>query len=75
MKIKNLKVGDTIKFNDGDVGVVVKKGRTRLHDHRYIDIKYFTNNYGNNGVFTAIQRYYDHDIVKGKKLSTVLLED
>jgi len=39
--IRILNVGDIIRFNDGDVGVVVKKGNTFLHDHSYVKIKYF----------------------------------
>ena len=39
-KWDDLKVGDTVIFKDGDVGIVANKGKTLIHKHEYIEIEY-----------------------------------
>ena len=68
MKIKEVKVGDIIAFDDGDIGVVSRKGETCLHSHPFIKVTYWSL-YDDGSIGTDSDKFYGDADINGKKIS------
>ena len=61
---KNIKKGQRVVFDDGDVGIIKKISTTLLHHHTFMKIDYFTYSWGEIGIPT--QKYFKHECVRTK---------